>query len=205
MQGVSTASGSGAERRPPAKPPRSALTLRDMIGALVLLAAFVLVIGGLTRGCSFAPTGPTSDPSAGPTVDAPAQLRVLASSTPFVLRVPTVPAEWRANAVGVVRVGPGGNRGVRTGYVLPTGHYLRVVQSDAAEADLVTEEAKGTPTATGPVDVGGTTWVTYSDGTPEQLRVAQVDGVPRSAPSPRAAFPCRTRAAGTVSGRARPR
>ena len=174
MQSVSTASGAPG---PPAKPPRSAMTMRDLLGAVVLLALAVLVFGGLTRGCSFAPTGPTVDPGAGPTVDAPAQLRVLAHDTPFALRVPAVPATWRANAVGTLEVGQAKHRAVRTGYVLPSGRYLRVVQSDADEADLLTEEAKGTPVATGPVDVGGTSWVTYTDTTSEPIRIAQVGGV----------------------------
>jgi Protein of unknown function (DUF4245) len=173
MQSVSTASEPG----PPARPPRSALTMRDLLGAVGLLVLVVLVIGGLTRGCSFAPAGPTVDPGAGPTVDAPGQLRALAGSTPFTLRVPAVPADWRANAVGTLEVGPASHRAVRTGYVLPTGRYLRVVQSDADEAELVAEEARGTPVASGPVDVAGTSWVTYGDGTPEAIWVAQVDGV----------------------------
>jgi Protein of unknown function (DUF4245) len=163
----------------------------------------VLALGGLTRGCSFAPGGPTTDPSAGPTVDAPAQLRALAGSTPFALRVPAVPADWRANAVGTERVGPAAHLAVRTGYVTPAGRYLRLVQSDAEETELLAAEAKdagasprpaseertasgsrpsdaearGTAVASGAVDVAGTTWVTYTDGTREPIRVADVDGV----------------------------
>jgi hypothetical protein len=159
------------------KPPRSALTVRDLLGAVGLLVLVVLVIGGLTRGCSFAPAGPIVDPGAGPTVDAPGQLRALAGSTPFTLRVPAVPADWRANAVGTVEVGQPSHRAVRTGYVLPSGRYLRVVQSDADEAALLSEESRGTPVASGPVDVAATSWVTYSDGTPEPIWIAQVGGV----------------------------
>ena len=138
MQSVSTASGSNG---PPAKPPRSALSMRDLLGAVGLLVLVVLVIGGLTRGCAFAPAGPTVDPGAGPTVDAPTQLRALAASTPFPLRVPAVPTDWRANAVGTVQIsgrpGQAAHRAVRTGFVLPSGRYLRVVQSDAGEAELL--------------------------------------------------------------------
>jgi hypothetical protein len=171
--------------------------MRDLLGAMVALVAVVLVIGGLTRGCAFAPGGPTTDPAAGPSVDAPAQLRALASGTAFSLRVPAVPSGWRATAVGTVQVEPAGqagtaagagftgHRAVRTGYVTPAGRYLRVVQSDAAEADLLAEEAQdaGAPPqragsrASGPVDVGGTRWLAYDDGTREPLWTAQVDGV----------------------------
>jgi hypothetical protein len=178
MQGVSTASPPPSpEPGPPAKPSRSSLTMRDMLGAVGLLAVAVLLIGGLTRGCSFAPGGPTSDPSAGPTVDAPGALRSLAGSTPFALRVPAVPADWRANAVGTARVGTGDRLAVSTGYVTPAGRYLRLVQSDAAEADLLASEAQGRPVGSGVVDVDGTRWVTYADDTREPIRIADVDGV----------------------------
>jgi hypothetical protein len=198
--GASGAARHGPEPGPPRKPPRSALTVRDLLGAVALLVVVVLVVGGLTRGCTFSPGGPTVDPSAGPTVDAPAQLRALARGTPFALRVPAVPADWRANAVGVVRVAPADNRAVRTGYITPAGRYLRVTQSDAGEVELVAAEAdgrgasrqageersepgsppavgegRGTP-ASGAVEVAGTTWVTY-EGAREPIRVADVDGV----------------------------
>jgi hypothetical protein len=201
MQGVSSASDPG----PPAKPPRSAMTMRDLLGAVAVLVAAVLVVGGLTRGCSFAPLGPTVDPGAGPTVDAPEQLRALAGSTSFPLRVPAVPMDWRANAVGTVQVGPGANRAVRAGYVTPAGRYLRVVQSDAAEADLVTEEARGTPVASGAVEVAGTSWVTYGDGTAEPIHVAQVAGVRLLITGSGDDAEFRTLAAGTVGGEILPR
>jgi hypothetical protein len=193
------------EPGPPAKPSRSALTMRDLLGAVGLLVVVVLVIGGLTRGCSFAPLGPAVDPGAGPTVDAPAQLRALAGSTPFALRVPAVPVDWRANAVGTVRVGPGGNRAVRVGYVTPAGRYLRLVQSDAAEVELVGEEAKGAPVASGAVDVAGTSWATYVDGTREPIRVAQVDGVRLLITGSGDDAEFRTLAAGTAGGEVLPR
>lgn len=181
------------------------MTMRDLLGAVGLLVVVVLVVGGLTRGCTFAPTGPTVDPGVGPTVDAPAQLRALAGSTSFALRVPAVPPGWRANAVGTVRVGPGGNRAVRTGYVTPAGRYLRVVQSDAGEAELVTEEARGTPVASGAVEVAGTSWVTYGDGTAEAIRVAQVDGVRLLITGSGDDEDFRTLATGTVGGEVLPR
>jgi Protein of unknown function (DUF4245) len=168
---------SPSEPRPPAKPPRSAMTVRDLLGAIAVLVVIVLVVAGVSRSCSFAPGGPTVDPATAPRVDAAAQLRALASSTSFPLRVPAVPAEWRANSVDAVRVGSTGNRAVRTGYLTPAGRYLRVVQSDADEAALLTLEAQGTPVASGAIDVAGRTWVTYADGTREPIRIAEVDGV----------------------------
>jgi len=177
MAGVSSASGPGpADPGPPAKPPRSAMTVRDMVGAVVVLVVLVLAFAGVTRSCSFAPGGPSVDPAAGPTVDAPAQLRVLAGAMPFALRVPAVPADWRATTVDTARVGTGG-RAVRAGYLTAAGHYLRLVQTDADEPALLATEAEGAPVASGPVVVNGVTWVTYADETREPIRIATVDGV----------------------------
>jgi hypothetical protein len=173
MVAVSSPSNPG----PPAKPPRSAMTVRDLLGAVVVLAVIALVVGGVTRSCSFAPGGPTADPAAAPRVDAPVQLRALAGSTTFPLRVPAVPGDWRANSVDATRVGSTANRAVRVGYLTPAGRYLRVVQSDADEDALLALEARGAPIASGATDVAGWTWVTYADDTREPIRIAQVDGV----------------------------
>jgi hypothetical protein len=226
MQGVSTASPSSSGKPgPPGKPPRSALSMRDLLGAVALLVVVVLAFAGLTRSCSFAPGGPTTDPSAGPTVDAPTQLRALAATTPFALRVPAVPAGWRANAVDTMRVGPAAHLSVRTGYVTPAGRYMRLDQSDADEAELVmaeAEEAGAAPrpertasvsrpsdegarlVASGTVDVAGTNWVTYTDGTPEPIRVADVDGVRLLITGSGGDDEFRTLAAATTSGEVLP-
>jgi len=170
MDGVSSASDPGL----PAKPPRSALRVRDLLGAVGLLLVIVFVVGGLTRRCSFAPT---VDSDAAPQVDAPAQLRALAGSTPFPVRVPAVPADWRANSVDAVRVGSTGDRAVRTGYLTPDGRYVRVVQSDTDEASLLAVEAEGRPVAEGVVEVAGTRWVIYADDATELIRIADLGDV----------------------------
>ena len=178
MGGVSSASPSGpADPGPPGKPPRSALSVRDMVGAVAVLVAVVLLFAGMTRSCSFSPAVPSADPAAGPRVDAPAQLRVLAGSMPFPLRVPAPPTGWRATTVDTVRVGENGARAARTGYLTTDGHYLRLVQSDADEPELLATEAQGTPVASGPIVVTGTTWVSYTDDTREPIRIAALDGV----------------------------
>lgn len=148
-----------------------------MVGAVVVLVAIVLVFAGATRSCSFAPGGPSVDPAAGPTVDAPAQLRVLAGAMPFPLRVPAPPDGWRATTVDTARIGAADARAVRSGYLTPDGRYLRLVQSDADEAALLASEAEGAPVASGPVVVNGTTWVSYTDDTRESIRIATIDGV----------------------------
>jgi len=162
------------------KPPRSALTARDMIGALVVLALVVLVVGGVTRSCTFAPAGPTVDASRLPVVDAPAELTRLAPGVPFPVRVPVVPAGWRANSADQTPV-PDAGRAVRTGFLTPDGRYLRLVQSDATEEALLRAEAgAGAASAQGVVDVDGQRWVAYTGERAEAIWITEVpgDGVP---------------------------
>jgi hypothetical protein len=160
MAGVSSDPG------PPAKPPRSALTVRDMLGALVVLVLVVLVAGGISRSCTFAPTGPTVDASRLPVVDAPAELARLAPDSSFPLRVPAVPADWRANAVDRTSL-PEGGRTVRIGYLTPDGRYLRLQQGDASEEAMLRAEAGAAAPGQGVVDVDGQRWVAL--GTHQKL------------------------------------
>ena len=111
----------------------------------MVLVPVVLVFAAVTRSCSFAPGGPSVDPAAGPTVDAPAQLRVLAGSMPLPLRVPAPPPDWRATTVDTARVGSADARAVRIGYLTPDGHYLRLVQSDADEPALSRPRRRARP------------------------------------------------------------
>jgi hypothetical protein len=150
--------------------------MRDMLGALVVLALVVLAAGGLTRSCTFAPTGPTVDASRLPVADVPAELARLAPDTPFPLRVPAVPADWRANAVDRTSL-PDGGRTVRTGYLTPDGRYLRLQQADATEEALLRAEAGDAPApAQGVVDVDGQRWVAYTAGRGEPIWITEVAG-----------------------------
>lgn len=138
-----------------------------MVAALAVLVLVVLVVGGLSRSCAFAPTGPTLDSSRLPVVDASAELRRLAPGVPFVVRDPAVPADWRANSTDVDVV-PDGGHAVRTGFLTPQGRYLRLLQSDATEeALLAAETGPNAVPALGVVDVGAQRWVAYG-GTGER-------------------------------------
>ena len=160
------------------KPARSALTMRDMLVALGVLLVVILLAGGVTRSCSFAPTGPTIDPSGLPVVDAPAELRAL--RVPFPVRIPAVPVGWRSNSVGQDRVE--GGRAVRVGYITPAGRYLRLLQSDAPDAALLAVETGASPVAaSGPVDVAGQRWIVYPRGAGEPIWIAEV-ATPNAAP-----------------------
>jgi hypothetical protein len=169
--------GAVTEPGPPAKPPRSALTMRDMVGALVVLAVVVLAAGGLSRSCTFAPTGPTVDASQLPVVDVPAELTRLAPDSTFPLRVPAVPDGWRANAVDRSSL-PEGGHVVSTGFLTPDGRYLRLQQGDATEEAMLRAEAGGgMAPGQGTVDVDGQQWVAYTGERGEPIWITDVGGV----------------------------
>ncbi|HZG91193.1 MAG TPA: DUF4245 domain-containing protein [Pseudonocardia sp.] len=175
----------GADREPVrSKPPRSALTLRDMLVALGLLAVVILGLAGLSGSCSFSPGGPSVDASRLPVVDAPADLRRIAPTVPFPVRVPAVPADWRANSVDQDRIPQPGapadaasNRAVRAGFLTPEGRYLRLLQSDAPEPALLAVESGAEPLpGLGAVDVAGVSWVVYGRDGEEPVRIAELPG-----------------------------
>ncbi|TWF76461.1 uncharacterized protein DUF4245 [Pseudonocardia hierapolitana] len=148
-----------------------------MFGALAVLALVVLVAGGLSRSCTFAPTGPTVDSSRLPVVDVPAELTRLAVDSTFPLRVPAVPDGWRANAVDRTSL-PEGGRVVSAGFLTPEGRYLRLQQGDASEEAMLRAEAGGAAAqAQGPVDVDGQQWVAYAGQRGEPIWITDVDGV----------------------------
>ncbi|MFC5993910.1 DUF4245 domain-containing protein [Pseudonocardia hispaniensis] len=168
-----------SERPPPGKPARSSLSMRDMLGALAVLAVVALVFAATTQSCSFSPGGPSISADSAPVVDAQARLREAAVHTPFALRVPALPAGWRANSTDQGLVG-GGGRAVRIGYLSPDGRYLRLVQSNAAQEPLVATEAGGPQIGRGTVEAGGATWVVYGNDGEEPFWVTTVPGAPES-------------------------
>ncbi|MBW0101580.1 DUF4245 domain-containing protein [Pseudonocardia sp. KRD291] len=167
--------------RPMQKPGRTETRMKDMLGALLILIPIALLLVGVTRSCTFAPTGPQIDPNAGPSVDAPARLAEYARVSTFALRVPAVP--WRANSTDRGPV-EGGGTAVRTGFVTGEGRYLRLVQSDATEENLLRTEAGATiPTGEGVTPAAGLSWVTYRAQSGEPFRIATVPNPGPSAPS----------------------
>ncbi len=158
------------------KPARSALTVRHMIAAVGALVLVVLVLGFISSGAGFTPAGPVTDSSAVRAVDAPAQLRGLATVVSFPVRVPATPPGWRANSVGTDVVGD--RKVVRVGYVTSTGSYVQLQQSDATEVALLAAGAgPRNLVAQGAQDVGGVTWVVYGTRPGEPVWIADTGGV----------------------------
>lgn len=157
------------------KPGRTETRMKDMLGALLILIPIALLVVGVGRSCSFAPTGPELDPGAGPTVDAPARLAEYARVSTFGLRVPDVP--WRSNSTDRGPV-EGGGTAVRVGYLTEQSRYLRLVQSDASEEALLAAEGGPGSTAEGVTPAAGRDWVTYRGSNGEPVRIATLPGSP---------------------------
>lgn len=168
--------------RPMRKPERGETSIRDMLGALLLLIPVGLLIVTVGGSCSFAPTGPTEDARSGPTVDVAARLTEYARGSAFGLRVPDV--AFRANSTDRGPV-EGGGTAVRTGYITPDADYLALVQTDATtEGILATESGAagrgdGPPAARGTVQAAGLTWEVYQAEGGEPYRVATLPGTPQ--------------------------
>lgn len=162
-QDRATATGPTSDDTPARRPTRGGRSgMRDMLVSMVVLAVGVLVLVGITKGCSFSPGGPSTDASALPTVDVTAELQAAAGQVKFTLREPRLPAGWRANSDAVDDVGPNGaGRAVRVGWLTPADHYLQVSQSDDSALDLVRAAAGGTVRPTGTRTVDGTKWTVY--------------------------------------------
>lgn len=136
--------------------------MKDIVIALAVLVPIILVVAGLTRACSFSPTGPSVETDRLPTVDAPAELSAAAKRMPFEVRIPSVPAGWRANSASTQPAG--GAATVRVGWLTAQDRYLRLAQSAATESALVIAEVGPTAVASGPVEVAGQRWVVYTGG-----------------------------------------
>jgi hypothetical protein len=191
------------------KPPRSALGMREMLVAIGVLVVIVGVLGAITGSCSFAPGGPRVDSSAGPVVDAPAEITRLAGTVPYPVRVPAVPAGWRSNSVDqdlLDPAAPDAGRALRVGYLTPEGRYLRLLQSDGTEEALLASETGGAPVpARGTVEVAGVPYVVYGAEDEEPIWIGELDGVRLLLTGSAAEADFRALAEAVVAGEAAPR
>lgn len=140
--------------------------MRDMLVSMVILAIAVLVLAGITKGCSFSPGGPSTSSAGLQTVDVTGELQAAAGQVKFPLREPRLPGGWHANSDSVGPLGTNGSdQAVRVGWITPGGRYLQLSQSDGTVADLVRTAAglddDTSVQATGTQVVSGTKWTVY--------------------------------------------
>jgi hypothetical protein len=155
------------------------------IGPLILAC---IVLAGVLGMCSFQASGPAEGPA--PTYDAPGALQADADALKIPIRLPQLPETWQPNSgsrngIDDGRTDPASGQRLRAvsstvGYLAPSGMYVSLTQSNAAEEELVASmEADLYPT--GVEDVDGVSWVVYGggdrDGRPgEPLWTTRLDG-----------------------------
>ncbi|MCP2165674.1 Protein of unknown function (DUF4245) [Goodfellowiella coeruleoviolacea] len=151
-----------------------------MVLSLVVLGVLVVVLGGISRGCSFSPGGPSVDSAAGPTVDQDVALHRAAGLVDFPVREPQLPAGWRANSSDTVTTAAGATS-VQVGWLTAQGRYLRLAQSSAEVVDLVRLEADlaadAQPSAGPTMEVDGQVWTEYPGRQDERSWVTDLAGV----------------------------
>ncbi|ORW70656.1 DUF4245 domain-containing protein [Mycobacterium saskatchewanense] len=159
-----------AEPAPAAKPakPRLLQDGRDMFWSLAPLVIACILLAGLVGMCSFQPG--SANKVTIPAYDATGALRADAQALGFPIRLPQLPAGWRANSgsrgfIQNGRIDPATGQRLNAatsvvGFISPTGMYLSLTQSNADEDKLV---GSIHPPAypTGAVQVDGTNWVVY--------------------------------------------
>ncbi|OLR90325.1 hypothetical protein BJP25_03525 [Actinokineospora bangkokensis] len=142
----------------------------SLLALLVIIAALLL----FNRSCSFSPGGPEIDPSSAPTVDVRPQFEQVARTVDFSLRLPAVPARWRANSTTTNRAGAD-SVVVRAGWLTPD-RFVGLSQSRAAAPELVELETGARAEPTGSVEVDGTQWTVYPGVRAERAWAAALGG-----------------------------
>lgn len=149
---------------PPPKGRRARSGMRDMLLSMIVLAVAVLVLAGITKGCSFSPGGPSTSSAGLQPVDVTGELQAAAAQVKFPLREPHLPGGWHPNSDSVDTLGAN-DQAIRVGWITSGGRYLQLSQSNATIADLV-QAAAGVDgdtsvQATGTQVVNGTKWTVY--------------------------------------------
>lgn len=155
---------------------RPSRTVTSMLFSMLPLVLVVAGVAGLTGQCSFSPLGPSVEQGSAPTVDATAELHEAARRMDFPVFEPRLPAGWRANSADVEQL-PSKARAVRVGWLTAGSHYMRLSQSSASEAELVSFETRRSPRARGVVEAGGLRWVDYDSVRSEHAWVTERRGV----------------------------
>ncbi|HNP59061.1 MAG TPA: DUF4245 domain-containing protein [Gordonia sp. (in: high G+C Gram-positive bacteria)] len=148
---------------------------KDMLMSLLVLLILVVFVVITSRNCSIGLTGGAADDKI-PPFEVSSALRADASTMPFPIRQPALPAGWKPNSGTSGQIG--GKQVSTVGWITPGGYYLGLSQSDATESELLptlnpNADKDGPLAGTGSREVGTTKWVTYVAGD----RLAPSDGM----------------------------
>ncbi|NHD17871.1 MULTISPECIES: DUF4245 domain-containing protein [unclassified Actinopolyspora] len=157
----------------PGVAPRS---VRAMVFAMLPLVLVVLGIAGLTGRCSVNPLGSSLDTGTAPTVNASQEFESAAAGVDFPVLHPHPPDGWRANSADTEQITQQ-DSAVRVGWLTEDTHYVRLSQSSAPEAELVSSETEQPPRARGTVRAAGEQWVVYESVRSEVAWVGERSGV----------------------------
>lgn len=157
---------------PPKEPkPRLLQDGRDMFWSLAPLILACIALAGLVGMCSVRPSGPGDGTP--PPYDAAAALKADAADLGIPIRLPQVPAGWRANSGGrggieAGRTDPANGQKLRAvtstiGYIAASKMYVSLTQSNADEQALV-GSIHQSMYPTGAQDVDGVKWIVYEGG-----------------------------------------
>lgn len=152
---------------------RRSLTMKDMWGAVGILAVVLVVVLGLNGTIGF---GNSTDNGETPVADVTGGLQKSAAALELPLEVPQgLPAEWQPNSFA--QTDPftsGGTRTVvRGGWITDGGRFVGLVQSTETPDQLVASEFGSARTSTAVVSAGGVDWSSYPGARSEVAWVHQ--------------------------------
>ena len=107
---------------------------KDMLMSLLVLLILVVFVVITSRNCSIGLTGGAADDKI-PPFEVSSALRADASTMPFPIRQPALPAGWKPNSGTSGQIG--GKQVSTVGWITPGGYYLGLSQSDATESELL--------------------------------------------------------------------
>jgi hypothetical protein len=172
------------EQQPSARPakPRLLQDGRDMFWSMAPLVVACILLAGMVGMCSFQLGGPNRGPV--PSYDAASALRADAETLGFPVRLPRLPSGWQSNSgsrggIENGRIDPATGRQLNAatstvGYISPTGMYLSLTQSNAAEDKLVASIHPAMH-PTGVVDIDDTKWIVYEGESSEPVWTTRLD------------------------------
>lgn len=140
---------------------RRSLTMKDMWGAVGILAVVLVVVLGLNGTIGF---GNSTDNGQTPVADVTGGLQKSAAALKLPLEIPQgLPADWQPNSFA--QTDPftaGGTRiVVRGGWITESGRFVGLVQSTDSPADLIGNEIAQGLTSKAVVQAGGVDWDVY--------------------------------------------
>ncbi|WP_157970697.1 DUF4245 domain-containing protein [Nakamurella deserti] len=140
---------------------RRSLTMKDMWGAVAVLAVALVVVLGLMGNIGF---GNDTDDGQTPTADVVGGFQRSAAALQLPLAVPRgLPAEWQPNSFYQTDPATTGGTASRIGggWLTAEGRFVTLIQSTATPDVLAAEVFGGGRTSTAVVQAGGTEWSSY--------------------------------------------